>query len=151
MTKPDMSFKLIGHNEPINSVAFSSNQTQIVSSSNDMNLYLWNLKKNKKPHKLSGHKSAITEVSPFPTPPPLKPYKVAFAPSGNYMATGSLDNTVRIWANSQVDQYPSNALRSHTACVRTVAFSPDSRFLISGSDDKTVKLFNVKLFLKIKK
>jgi WD40 repeat protein len=62
MTKPDMSFKLIGHNEPINSVAFSSNQTQIVSSSNDMNLYLWNIKKNKKPHKLSGHKSAITEV-----------------------------------------------------------------------------------------
>ena len=60
--KPDMSYKLVGHNEPINSVAFSTNQAQIISSSNDQKLYLWNLKKNKKPVKLSGHKSAITEV-----------------------------------------------------------------------------------------
>lgn len=66
------------------------------------------------------------------------------------MATSSLDHTVRIWTNSLSENFPSHALRSHNACVRSLAFSSDSKLLISGSDDKTVKLFNV-YFLSIKK
>lgn len=124
--RPEMVFKLNGHNEAIQSLCFSTSQQQLVSCSSDHKLYLWDLKqKVKKPNKLEGHKSPITEV--------------AFSPSGVYMASASLDNTVRIWSNSKSDHYPSYAVRSHTACVRSVAFSPDSRFFASGSDDKSVK------------
>ena len=126
--RPEMIYKLCGHNEAINSLSFSTNQQQLISCSSDHKLYLWDLKqKVKKANKLEGHKSPITEV--------------AFSPSGSYMASASQDNTVRIWNNSKVDHYPSYAVRSHTACVRTVAFSPDSRFFVSGSDDKSVKQF----------
>lgn len=54
-----------------------------------------------------------------------------------------MDNTIRIWNNNSVENYPSTVIRSHGACVKTVSFSPDSRFFVSGSDDKSVKIFNV--------
>lgn len=54
-----------------------------------------------------------------------------------------MDNTIRVWSNSNVDSFPSVIIRSHNACVKTVAWSPDSRFIVSGSDDKTVKVYNV--------
>ena len=61
--QPEISQQLVGHNEAIQSLSFNSNSEQVISCSNDCKLYLWNTKNpKKKPHRLEGHKAAITQV-----------------------------------------------------------------------------------------
>ena len=64
---------------------------------------------------------------------------VAFSPDGSWLATASLDQTVKIWAtatwNLQQTLAESNG-------VTSVAFSPDGQKIISGSVDGAVKMWN---------
>ena len=60
---------------------------------------------------------------------------------GRYLASGSDDRTVRIWAVS--NKQPIKTLRGHTDSVEAVAFSPDNSCLASGSGDETIKLWDV--------
>jgi WD40 repeat protein len=64
---------------------------------------------------------------------------VAFSPDGRTLASGSTDQTVRLWEISSGKSL--NILRGHTEEVLSVAFSPDGRTLASGSDDQTVRLW----------
>ncbi|UQA61258.1 pentapeptide repeat-containing protein [Polyangium aurulentum] len=66
---------------------------------------------------------------------------VAFAPSGELIASGHDDGSVRIW-----DAATSQAIRvlaAHTAAVTCIAFTSNGRTLVSGSSDGTVALWNV--------
>ncbi|MFM6679559.1 MAG: protein kinase domain-containing protein [Dolichospermum sp.] len=67
---------------------------------------------------------------------------VAYSPDGQTLASGSVDDTIKLW-----DVKTGNLLQTlsdHSSSVCSVAYSPDGQTLASGSDDKTIKLWDVK-------
>ncbi len=58
-----------------------------------------------------GHTSRITTV--------------AWSPNGKYIASGSLDQTVQVWAANPGDHFQPSIYRGHTAGVQAVAWSPE--------------------------
>ncbi|MBE9142835.1 AAA-like domain-containing protein [Planktothrix mougeotii] len=76
-------------------------------------------------NRLNGHKGNVTAVN--------------ISPDLQLIATGSDDQTVKIW---KPDGTLLHILK-HTGAVWRVMFSPDSRLIVSGSLDGTVKLWRV--------
>ena len=66
---------------------------------------------------------------------------VAFSPDGSRLASGSWDETIRLW-NATTGKLMAT-LRGHTNDVNSVAFSPDGSRLASGSTDGTIRLWDV--------
>ena len=68
---------------------------------------------------------------------------LAFKPNSYVLASGSDDDTVRIWDVGDINNLRHvRTLRGHTDNVYSVAWSPDGRVLASGSKDGTVRLWN---------
>ncbi|MEB3281210.1 MAG: WD40 repeat domain-containing protein [Lyngbya sp.] len=66
---------------------------------------------------------------------------VSFSPDGQMLATGSYDNTVRLWRR---DGNLFNTLSRHKDAVMSIHFSPDGKMIASGSLDGTVRLWDSK-------
>ena len=75
---------------------------------------------------LSGHRKPV--------------YGVDISPSGQKIATASVDRTVKLW---QFDGTLLNTFKGHQSAVWDVAFSPDGQIIATASRDKTVKLWHV--------
>ncbi len=67
----------------------------------------------------------------------------AFAPTGEYVATGSSEGTVYVW-NLNQPEHPIR-LKGHTDYVYRVAFSWDGKRLVSGASDETARVWDVGL------
>ncbi|HEX6554862.1 MAG TPA: WD40 repeat domain-containing protein [Ktedonobacteraceae bacterium] len=67
---------------------------------------------------------------------------VGWSPNGKYIASGSLDKTVQVWAANPSNHFQPVIYRGHTAGVQTLAWSPDSNRIVSGSIDKTVQVWD---------
>ena len=68
-------------------------------------------------------------------------YSVSFSSDGRYVASGSADQTVKIW-EIQTNKCLST-LQGHTSEVLSVSFSSDGRYVASGSRDQTVKIWEI--------
>ena len=123
------------HTDTITSIAFNSNNKQLISSSFDNKVMVWDLTSLKTlPSIGTGHTSLINDIS--------------IAPNGFLFASASSDHTVRLWSNtydysSEKRRIQSQVLKFHSAPVKSVDFSCDSRLVCSCSDDKTVKIIGV--------
>ena len=79
------------------------------------------------PRTLNGHQGEI--------------FGLAFDPSGQIIASGSGDQSIRLW-DVETGRLQT-VLKGHTAAVRTLAFSPKGNFLASGGSDKTTRIWDV--------
>jgi len=87
-----------------------------------------------KPQTLQGHQDWVNSV--------------AFSPDGKLIASGSEDNSIKLWnaktGKSLRTLKKSWWRRENNAAILSVAFSPDGRSLVSGSEDNTIKVWDVK-------
>jgi WD40 repeat protein len=65
---------------------------------------------------------------------------VAYNPDGKQLASGSVDQTVKIWDATTGQEI--RTLRGHTGAVWSLAYSPDGKRLASASADTTVKVWD---------
>ena len=79
------------------------------------------------------HKATLTGHTDWVT-------SVAFSPNGLTVASGSVDETVRLW--DAVTGAHKATLTGHTGWVTSVAFSPNGLTVASGSEDETVRLWD---------
>ncbi|MFM6270296.1 MAG: WD40 repeat domain-containing protein, partial [Dolichospermum sp.] len=68
-------------------------------------------------------------------------WSVAYSPDGQTVASGSDDNTIKLWNVNTGNLLQT--LKGHSELVSSVAYSPDGQTVASGSLDKTIKLWNV--------
>jgi WD40 repeat protein len=96
-----------------------NNKQDIVVSARENELLLWN--KRSCTGRLVGHSNAIKSV--------------AFSHSGQQIASGSIDKSIRVWTTS--DKKTIKTLKGHSQGVNKVEFSNTDNYLISaGYDDK---------------
>src|SRR5436189_6119119 len=62
-------------------------------------------------------------------------YSVAFSPDGEILATGSFDNTIKLWDAKTGKELKT--LKAHTDQVYSVSFKHDAKLPASDSKDKS--------------
>lgn len=111
----------------IKNISFHPTDKQILATSADSTIKIWNMTDGSLLHKLSGHHRNIRCIS--------------FSHDGKYMASASSDKTIIIW-DAQSYKY-LRTLSEHIKDINHVSFSNDGNNIASASDDKTIKVWDV--------
>ena len=104
-------------------MAISPDGISIAIGTNEGEILLFNGQTGAMTGKLRAHEDRITGI--------------AFSPDQRLLASGSWDNTVRIWNLSDLNASP-RTLTGHTDAIMGVAFAPDGNVLYSRSFDGTI-------------
>ncbi|KAG8780899.1 hypothetical protein FRC12_022473 [Ceratobasidium sp. 428] len=68
---------------------------------------------------------------------------VCYSPDGAYIASGSWDDSIRIW-DAHTGKPVGQPLTGHTSYVDSVAYSPDGAYIASGSVDNTIRIWDAR-------
>ena len=74
--------------------------------------------------------------------PENAPQTLAFSQDGQWLATGSLGNTVRLYYMQDLSADPI-ILQGYGDSISTLIFSQDSQWLAAGSSDNAARLWNM--------
>lgn len=112
----------------IKNICFHPTDKQILVTTADSTLRVWNMKDGSLLHTLTGHHRNI--------------HSITFCQNGKYLASASSDKTVMIWDAHSYKHLKT--LSEHTEEVNHVSFSHDGNTIASASNDKTIKVWDVK-------
>ena len=115
-----------GHEERVNSLAFSPDGSRFVTTSDDGTVAVWDSTTGEQIARLRGHTDKV--------------YDAAYSPDGTRIASGSNDNTIRLWDAQAFEEMLE--LRGHERYVYSIAFSPDGSMLVSASGDTTLRVWD---------
>ena len=101
----------------------SPNEVALAGNWNFIQQTVWNSYVRPGPPALSGHVNFVFDIE--------------WHPSGDYLASGGADGTVRLWDYSTGGQVSIDDV-SHTSRVYDIAFSPSGHWLASTGQDRTV-------------
>jgi WD40 repeat protein len=66
---------------------------------------------------------------------------VAMTPDRSTLASGGLDETVRLWRVS--DGGLMKVIEDHSNSINALAVTPDGKLLVSGSSDRSIRFWNL--------
>ncbi len=121
---------LAGHTVDIDSVAFNSTGTRLITASDDGTARVWDVSP-------AGAKDWLTLVGHSDE---FNIWDVEFSPDGTRLATASPDMTAKIWDAATGQELLT--LAGHAYDVVEVTFSPDGKRLATASWDKTAKIWD---------
>ncbi|EDR01197.1 uncharacterized protein LACBIDRAFT_395446 [Laccaria bicolor S238N-H82] len=130
----DLALIVIQMNESVDSVAFSTDGTCIISGSADNSVQVWDASTGAELKVLNGHMKLVSSV--------------AFSTDGTQIVSGSFDKSVRVWDASTGAEL--KVLNSHMEAISSVAFSTDGTRIVSGSRDKSVRVWDASTGAELK-
>ena len=130
----DLPFMAVSARAAINSVAFSSEGTRIVSGSYSGFVEVWDASTGAKVKELKGHTDQVRSV--------------ALSSDGTRIVSGSYDRSVRVWDSSTGVELKQ--LKGHTKGVNSVALLNDGTQIVSGSNDCSVRVWDALTGAKLK-
>lgn len=122
-------FRIRAHDDTIHALSFAADGRQVVAASADRSISLIDIELEQQIGEFVGHGQAVVAVACSPTEP--------------WMASGSLDGTVRLW---RVDRPFRDAVRriaGHKGKACAIAFSARGGRLAIASSDHVVRLFEI--------
>lgn len=159
---------LRGHTKPVWSVAWTLAGTQLVSSSHDGTVRLWNAQTGACLRIFRGHLNWVWFATVHPTQPLLASgghdgmlrlwsiqtgrclklltghqstmRSLAWHPNGKLLAAGCDDTLIRLWTSQAIPQFQH--LAGHTNAIADLVWSPGGDRLASASHDYTVRIWD---------
>ena len=134
---------LLGHTDAVTDCAVSADGRFIVTSSLDESLRIWDTGSWTVRQTLSAQWQDTRGgwlVRRTPAGHAAAVWACAVSPDGRFLASGSSDQTVKIWDAATGDERAT--LHGHTAAVNSCAFSPDGASIVSGGADRTVRIWD---------
>jgi len=124
--KKGVLYNLLGHDLPINNLAWSPDSISLASCSDDGSIQIWDTRNNKRLFELKGKRSV---------------YSLAWSPDGKYLCSCSWEKNITMWVIQTGKEHYS--IGGHESDINCIAFAPgkDSQYFASGSDDLTVRIW----------
>lgn len=135
-----------GHNYAVWCLAESTVGTYLATGSKDLTARLWNSEREFPLQTYVGHTQDV-DVSVHTSRMSESDHmfcvfqSIAFHPNGNYLATGSADQTVRLWCVTSGKLF--RVFHDSRLPVQTIAFSPDGRLLAAGGEETKIRIFDL--------
>lgn len=117
---------LIGHRDYLETAVYSPDGKNILTSSRDKTVRIWDAGTGRFERELSGHKDMVLTAS--------------YSPDGTHILTASADKTARIW--DVASGSPVLELTGHTNWVRCAAYSPDGKKIVTASYDHSARIWD---------